>query len=141
MYYTAGSAEIRNPQRFVDIYLPEGGWYDFYTEEYHQGGRFYRIPCDITRIPLFVRAGAILPVSPVMPYVDADPDALCELRVYPGADGRFTLYNDAGDGYGYEQGDYTMQRFTYDDATGTVTETSEGVDTYRRRIAYRIVGV
>ncbi len=140
MYYTAGSAEVTNPDRFMNIYLPDGGWYDFYTEEYVEGGRFIRVACDITRIPVFVRAGAILPVSPVMPYVDADPDAECEVRIYAGADGRFTLYNDAGDGYGYEQGEYTAVTITYDDQTGSVSEALNGVDTYRRRVSYRIIG-
>ena len=140
MYYTAGSVEVKHPDRFMDIYLPDGGWYDFYTEEYFEGGRSVRVACDISRIPVFVRAGAILPVSPVMPYVDADPDAVCEVRIYAGADGRFTLYNDAGDGYAYEQGDYTAVTITYDHATGQVTEKTDGVDNYRRTVHYRIIG-
>jgi alpha-D-xyloside xylohydrolase len=140
MYYTAGSTEVKNPDRFVDIYLPEGGWYDFYTEEYLEGGRFIRVACDITRIPIFVRAGAILPTSPVMPYVDADPTALCEVKIYAGSNGQFTLYNDAGDGYGYEEGDYTAVTISYDNETGSVNETWNGVETYRRRMTYRIIG-
>ena len=140
MYYTAGSAEVKDPVRFMDVYLPEGGWYDFYTEEYLEGGRYIRVACTIERIPLFVRAGAILPLSPVMPYVDADPKALCEVRIYSGADGKFRLYNDAGDGYGYEQGDYTVHNITYCDATVSITETLEGVDTYRRYVTYRVIG-
>ena len=139
MYYTAGSAEVKNPQRFLDIYLPEGGWYDFHTEEYYEGGRYIRVACDMDHIPLFVRAGAILPTSPVMPYVDADPEAVCEVRIYAGADGRFTLYNDAGDGYGYEQGEYTAVTITYDDATGQITEELKGTDQFRRRTAYRVI--
>ena len=139
MYYTAGSAEIINPDRSMDIYLPEGGWYDFHTEEYYEGGRFIRVTCDMDHIPLFVRAGAILPTSPVMPYVDANPDAVCEVRVYAGADGEFTLYNDAGDGYGYERGEYTAVKIRYDDASGAITETLDGVDTFRRNTVYRIV--
>ena len=139
MYYTAGSVALESPDRFIDVYLPEGGWYDFYTEAYYEGGRFLRVPCTIDRIPLFVRAGAIVPTSPVMQYVDADPDAVCEVRIYAGADGKFTLYNDAGDGYGYERGEYTAVTICYDDATGTITETSEGTDEFRRNTVYRVI--
>ena len=74
-----------------------------------------------------------------MQYVDADPDAVCEVRIYAGADGKFTLYNDAGDGYGYERGEYTAVTICYDDATGTITETSEGTDEFRRNTVYRII--
>ncbi len=139
MYYTAGSVEVKAPDRCIDVYLPEGGWYDFHTEEYYEGGRHIRVPCTIDRIPLFVRAGAIVPTSPVMQYVDADPDAVCEVRIYAGADGRFTLYNDAGDGYGYEKGEYTAVTIAYDDTTGKITETVEGNDRFRRNTVYRII--
>ena len=139
MYYTAGSVEVVKPDRYIDVYLPEGGWYDFHTEAYYEGGRHVRIPCTIDRIPLFVRAGSIVPTSPVMSYVDADPDAVCEVRIYAGADGRFTLYNDAGDGYGYEKGEYTAVTITYDDATGTISETTEGTDEFRRNTVYRVI--
>lgn len=139
MYYNAGSAEIENPDRYMDVYLPEGGWYDFHTEEYYEGGRYIRVPCSIERIPLFVRAGAIVPTSPVMQYVDEDPDAVCEVRVYAGRDGSFTLYNDAGDGYDYENGEYTAVKITYDDKSGEIAEELSGTDAFRRRTIYRIV--
>jgi len=139
MYYTAGSTEISAPDRCMDIYLPEGGWYDFHTEESYEGGRFIRIPVSIDRIPLFVRAGAIVPTSPVMQYVDEDPDAVCEVRIYAGRDGTFTLYNDSGDGYGYENGDYTAVMISYDDKSGKITEKLSGTDAFKRSIVYRIV--
>ncbi len=139
MYYNAGSAEIADPDRYIDVYLPEGGWYDFHTEEYYEGGRYIRVPCSIERIPLFVRAGSIVPTSPVMQYVDEDPDAVCEVRVYAGRDGSFTLYNDAGDGYGYENGEYTAVKISYNDKTGEITEELSGTDAFKRRVEYRIV--
>ena len=139
MYYTAGSAEIASPDRYLDVYLPEGGWYDFHTEEYYEGGRYVRIPCSIERIPLFVRAGAIIPTSPVMQYADEHPDAECEVRIYAGCDGQFTLYNDAGDGYGYENGEYTAVKITYNDRTGDISEELSGTDAFRRNVKYRIV--
>jgi len=141
MYYGPGSAEIADPVRTMDVYLPEGGWYDFHTEAYYEGGRYIRVSCTMDRIPLFVRAGSVVPTSPVMQYVDEDPDAVCEVRIYSGCDGAFTLYNDAGDGYGYEQGEYTAVKIAYDDASGQVTEElAAGNDTYRRRTEYRIIG-
>ena len=139
MYYTAGSEKIRTPDRYMDIYLPDGGWYDFHTEEYYEGGRFIRIPCSIERIPLFVRAGSIVPVSPVMQYVDEDPNAVCEVRIYAGRSGSFTLYNDAGDGYGYEDGEYTAVTIIYDDTTGEIREELFGKDSFRRHTAYRLI--
>jgi len=139
MYYTAGSAEIENPNRFMDIYLPDGGWYDFYTEEYYDGGCFIRIQCTVERIPLFVRAGSIIPVSPVMQYVDENPDAVCEVRIYGGRDGSFTLYNDAGDGYDYENGMYTAVKITYNDKTREISEEISGTEKFKRRIEYRFI--
>ena len=139
MYYTSGSAKIENPDRYLDVYLPDGGWYDFHTEEYYEGGQFIRVPCSIDRIPMFVRAGSIVPTSPVMQYVDEDPDAVCEVRIYSGRDGSFTLYNDSGDGYGYENGEYTAVTITYDDKSGEISEELSGTDTFRRNVVYRIV--
>ncbi|MBQ4354371.1 MAG: DUF5110 domain-containing protein, partial [Clostridia bacterium] len=128
------------PEQTMDIYLPEGsGWYDFYTEKYYEGGQFIRVVCTIDRIPLFVRAGSIVPVSPVMQYVDEDPDAVCEVRVYAGRNGSFTLYNDAGDGYDYENGAYTAVKISYDDQTGKITEELSGTDAFRRNTVYRII--
>ncbi len=137
MYYSAGSTEISGADRSVDVYLPEGGWYDFYTEEYFEGGRFIKVNCTIDNIPLFVRAGAIIPTSPVMQYVDEDPDAPCEVRIYGGADGEFVLYNDSGDGYDYENGDYTALKISYNDASDEITEELGGTEKYRRNIIYR----
>lgn len=142
MYYTAGSEEVKNPDRYLDVYLPAGcGWYDFYTEEYFVGGQYIRVPVTIDRIPLFVRAGAILPISPVMQYVDEDPSVVCEVRVYTGRDGSFMLYNDSGDGYGYENGEYTAVKITYDDETGCISEElMSGCNRFRRNTEYRIIG-
>jgi len=141
MYYTAGSMEVAAPDRSIYVYLPAGcGWYDFYTEEYYEGGQYLRIPVTIDRIPLFVRAGSIVPTSPVMQYVDEDPNAVCEVRIYAGRDGSFILYNDNGDGYDYENGEYTAWKISYNDASGSITEELAGGNTsFRRNIEYRII--
>ncbi len=62
------------------------------------------------------------------------------MRVYAGRDGRFTLYNDAGDGYTYEKGEYTALKIMYCDETGEIREETEGVDTFRRNVGYRMIG-
>jgi alpha-D-xyloside xylohydrolase len=98
------------------VYLPGGtSWYDFWTGAYHTGGQVISVEADLARIPLHVRAGSILPVGPVKPYADARSDEPIELRVYPGADGVFELYDDEGDGFDYEQGRYATVRFTWHD--------------------------
>ena len=139
MYYGADSTEIKSPERYIDVYLPEGTWYDFYTERKYDGSRYVRVDCTIDRIPLFVRAGSVIPTAPVMQYVDEDPNAECEVRVYCGKDGLFSLYNDAGDGYAYENGDCTVLDISYCEKTGEISEKLSGAEKYRRKIKYKLV--
>ena len=139
MYYGADSTEIKSPERYIDVYLPEGTWYDFYTEQKYDGSRYVRVDCTIDRIPLFVRAGSVIPMAPVMQYVDEDPNAECEVRVYCGKDGLFSLYNDAGDGYAYENGDCTVLDISYCEKTGEISEKLSGAEKYRRKIKNRLV--
>jgi alpha-glucosidase/alpha-D-xyloside xylohydrolase len=88
------------------VYLPRGRWYDFWTEEAHDGGREIRRAVDLEIMPLFVRAGAILPVGPVRQYTGEQVDAPLTLQVYPGADGTFTVYEDDGVSFNHERGDW-----------------------------------
>jgi alpha-D-xyloside xylohydrolase len=89
-----------------NVYLPAGAtWYDFAANTHHAGGATVTAAAPLDRLPIFVRAGAILPLGPLVQYADEAPNAPIELRVYRGADGAFTLYDDAGDGYGYERGE------------------------------------
>jgi alpha-D-xyloside xylohydrolase len=67
-------------------------------------------------MPVFVRAGSVLPLGPVMSHADEAPNAPLEVRVYPGADGQFDLYDDAGEGFGYEQGEFTYTSLRWSDA-------------------------
>jgi len=88
------------------IYLPGTDlWFDFRTGNPSRGGQQTESTVDLSHIPVFVRAGSIVPLGPVRPYADAPSDEPLELRVYPGHDGSFTLYDDAGDGYGYQRGE------------------------------------
>lgn len=134
MYYLPGGEAIEGVKRSRRVWLPEGtDWYDFWTNERYAGGQWIEAQAPIDRIPLFVRAGAIIPVTA--------EDICCTremeeqdiiLRVYGGADGEFTLYEDAGDGYGYEKGEYCLTHIVYQEETGEVSWRSRGCTEYRR---------
>jgi alpha-D-xyloside xylohydrolase len=103
------------------LYLPNTKWYDFWTGSAIEGGRALDAPTTIDRMPLYVRAGAILPLGPDTEYTaekSADP---IELRVYRGANGAFTLYEDENDTYNYEKGAYATIPFSWDDTAHTLT--------------------
>ena len=103
------------------VYLPAGAeWYDFWTGERTSGGSSIAAPAPPDRIPLAVRAGSILPLGPVIEYAGQATDPI-ELRIYPGADGDFTLYEDEGDSYRYEKGAHATIRIRWDDAARTLT--------------------
>jgi len=87
------------------VYLPEGAWYDFWTNDLLAGGQTITVTAPLERLPLFVRAGSVLPMWPEMQYVDVNAVQTLTLRIYPG-DTETTLYEDAGEGLGYEDGDY-----------------------------------
>ena len=103
-------------------YLPKGAtWYDFWTNKAYKGGRNVTLETTFDRVPMFVRAGSILPLGPEMQYVGEKAWDNLELRVYPGADGRFVLYEDEGDNYNYEKGAYSVIQFSWNDKTHTLT--------------------
>ncbi|MBV9848363.1 MAG: DUF5110 domain-containing protein [Armatimonadetes bacterium] len=96
-----------------DVYLPAGtAWFDFWTGKRVAGGRTIQAEAPIGRMPIFVRAGAIVPMGPDIQYVDEKPADPIDLRVYGGADGRFDLYEDAGEGNAYRTGQYSTIPFT-----------------------------
>ena len=106
----------------VTKYLPKGTlWYDFWTGKSYRGGQSVTLQTSLDRVPMFVRAGSILPLGPEMQYTGEKPWDNLELRLYPGADGTFTLYEDEGDTYRYEQGVYATIRFDWNDKARTLT--------------------
>ncbi len=108
--------------RSDEFYLPRGtGWVDFWSGERFTGGQTVNREAPIDVIPLFVRSGAILPIGPDVQYAAEKPWDDLEIRVYPGADGGFTLYEDEKDNYNYEKGLYTEIPFRWDDSAGTLT--------------------
>ncbi|WNO52843.1 TIM-barrel domain-containing protein [Stakelama saccharophila] len=108
--------------RAREVYLPRtaGGWYDFYSGQRIAGGDSVNFAAPASRIPLFVRAGSIVPLGPVQQYTGQKPDAPVTLNVYTGADGAFALYEDDGTSEGYRTGEYSRIPIRYDDASGSV---------------------
>jgi alpha-D-xyloside xylohydrolase len=104
------------------LYLPEDpAWYDFWTGYTARGGQQITADAPLDRMPLYVRAGSILPLGPEIEYAEQAPEGPIELRVYRGADGRFDLYQDSGDGYEYEKGQHAVIPMHWDDTTATLT--------------------
>ncbi|MDF9831070.1 TIM-barrel domain-containing protein [Parabacteroides sp. PF5-6] len=103
------------------VYFPKGtGWYDFYTGAYVEGGQYKTVDAPYERMPLFVKAGSIIPVGPEIQYTSEKPDAPVTLYVYGGADATFALYEDEGTNYNYEKGKYSQIPITYDEASHTL---------------------
>lgn len=120
-YYEGADIPL-NADKTKAVYLPAGAeWYDFWTEEKRDGGQTVTVATPIDSMPLFVRAGSILPTTQVMQYADEIPDAPYTVTVYTGADGEFTVYEDAGDGYDYESGEYAEYDLQWDDAARRLT--------------------
>ena len=107
--------------RSREVYFPEGGWYDFYTGAYIAGGQTLTADAPYERIPLYVRAGSIVPFGPDMQWSDEKPADNIRLYVYAGRDADFTLYEDDGVTYGYEKGAYATIPIHWDDASRTLT--------------------
>ena len=112
---TKAGALLRN------VYLPAGtSWTDFWTGQNYKGGQNVQAAAPIQQMPLYVRAGSIIPYGPDVQYAAAKADPI-ELRVYPGADGTFTLYEDEGDNYDYEKGVYATIPLSWNEKSQTLT--------------------
>ena len=127
-------------ERSTQVYLPKGtDWYDFWTGERLKGGQTLTRSTHLDTVPLYVRAGGIIPLGPDVQYVSEKPWDALEVRVYPGADGRFILYEDEGDGYAYEQGACSEIEFTLKGRTLTVGERRGSFPGMLRERTFRIV--
>lgn len=122
MYYENGSRPIEK-EKMVSCYLPAGnGWYDFWTDKYYEGGQDVKVEAPIDRIPIFVRAGSIIPMEDKLSYasqVSAEP---LQIHVYKGMDAEFYLYDDNGEDYSYEQGEYSRLRLMWDNSSNTLID-------------------
>jgi alpha-D-xyloside xylohydrolase len=104
------------------VYLPAGtAWYDFWTGQRYEGGQTIHADAPLDILPLYVRAGSVLPLGPHIQHTGEQLTAPWEVRVYPGADGSFAVYEDEGDSYHYEQGAYSWLALRWDDARGRFT--------------------
>ena len=105
-----------------DIYLPNGAqWIDFWTGEKLPGGRTVNKETPIDIIPLYVKAGSIVPLGPDVQYATERKWDNLEIRIYPGADGEFLLYEDENDNYNYEKGKYSIISFQWNDKEKKLT--------------------
>jgi alpha-D-xyloside xylohydrolase len=122
--YLFGPAFLVSPvheykARSRQLYLPAGTrWYEFFTGEAQDGGQTITAAAPLNRLPLYVRAGAIVPVGPAIEYTGQKPEEPLTLFVYTGANGTFDLYEDDGLSYGYEKGEFSRIALRYDDAKG-----------------------
>jgi len=103
------------------VYLPKATWYDFWTGEKVEGGKRIQADAPLSKLPLFVRAGSIVPMGPEMEWTTEKAADPIDLLVYPGADGDFTLYEDENDGYAYEKGAHATIDLHWNDAAKTLT--------------------
>ena len=103
------------------VYLPRGAWYDFWTNEKHDGGTEVTRQVDLATIPLYVRAGAIIPMGAVKQYTAEKVDGPLDISVYPGADGSFLLYEDDGSSFDYRKGEWMGIRMAWNDARKVLT--------------------
>jgi len=104
------------------VYLPEGtAWYDFWTNKKIDGGQEIVKTTTIDEIPLYLKAGSIIPFGPQVQYATEKKWDNLEIRVYPGSNGEFTLYEDENDNYNYEKGAYSTITFTWNDAKRALT--------------------
>lgn len=104
------------------VYLPAGTlWYDFWTNEKFTGGQEISKNANIETIPLYIKAGSILPIGPRVQFAEEKRWDNLEIRIYPGSNGEFTLYEDENDNYNYEKGMYSTITFSWNDRNRTLT--------------------
>jgi alpha-D-xyloside xylohydrolase len=114
MYSLPDSKKIQKTRK---VYLPESAnWYDFWTGKLFPGGQTINAAAPIETIPLFVRAGSIIPLGPYLQYATEKPADPIEIRIYTGADAKFVLYEDENDNYNYESGKYSTIALDWDEA-------------------------
>lgn len=113
------------------VYLPSSAegtvWFDYWTGVTHRGGKWIEADATIDKLPLFVRCGSVIPTIAPIEHTGEQAGKPLTINIYPGKDAEFTLYNDSGDGYQYEKGEYSMTKITWNDKKKTlVIHKSEG---------------
>jgi alpha-glucosidase (family GH31 glycosyl hydrolase) len=122
------------------LYLPAGDWYDFWTGERIAGGRQIERAVDLETLPVYVRAGAVLPNGPVKQFAREPSDEPVTFTVYPGRDGSFVLYEDDGTTFDYREGAYSKTRATWTEATRMLSlEVEPGTAQPREARTFRVM--
>ena len=126
------------------LYLPRGRWYDFWTEEQVDGGRELDRAVDLATMPIFARAGSVIPMAPVRQYVGEPTDEPMTLVVYPGADGESSWYEDDGETFDYRKGESMRVTLSWQDAPRRLTlrlaPRSRLLGPAPRRVVVRVAG-
>ena len=127
----------------MKVYLPEcaAGWVDFWDGTPHKGGIFTDINVDLMKTPLFVKAGSILPLGPQKQYAAEETEQPWEIRIYPGADGSYSVYEDEGINYNYEKGQFSTFDLKWNDSdkTLTISDRKGSFAGMKERMAFNIV--
>lgn len=106
----------------MQTYLPAGSdWYDYWSNQRYHGGEVIKRNYTLDISPLFVRAGSIVPMGPILQYATEKPKAPYDIRIYPGANATFTLYEDDDETYNYEKGQRATYEFVWNDAARILT--------------------
>lgn len=122
MYYDKESTKIEDVPKVRSVYLPSGTyWYCFWTGKRLKGGQTIEAIADLETMPLYVRAGSIIPFGPSIQYTSEKTKDPLEIKIYTGEDGEFLLYDDEGDNYNYEKGKHAMILFQWDDKRRCLT--------------------
>jgi alpha-glucosidase (family GH31 glycosyl hydrolase) len=126
------------------VYLPHGSWYDFWTREKVEGGREITRNVDLETTPLYVRAGAVIPMGPVKQYADEKVDGPLTLWVHPGADGAFSLYEDDGKTFDFRKGEFMRVNIAWNDRQRRLSmrlaNGSKMLGTAKRNIVVHVAG-
>ncbi len=124
-----------------EIYLPEGEWYNFFRPYRSIPGKQYiKRTFELDEMPIYVRAGTILPLDPVRQYVDEPTDEPMTIRIYPGSDGEFELYDDDGKTLDFKDGEYSLTKMIWDDDQQTLTIEPEEGDTLTKEFMIELAG-
>lgn len=107
------------------VYLPEGEWYDYWSGEKLEGGRYIIRKAALDECPLFVKAGAVIPHYPEMDHVSEEKDKMLILRVYPG-EGEYLHYQDNGEDFAYREGEYNLYRIIWKDGQVSIESEHQG---------------
>jgi alpha-glucosidase (family GH31 glycosyl hydrolase) len=126
------------------VYLPHGKWFDFWTKDVTDGGREVARTVDLETIPLYVRAGAVLPMGPIKQYTAEKVDEPMTVWVHPGSDGQFSLYEDDGHTFNFRKGDFTRIDMTWTDSRRQLSmrlaKGSKMLEPAKRRIVVKVAG-